>query len=493
MRSLMQFALIFMLCSQAAPAYAEMFFTRPNVDIVYAGDHVQDDFGFATKREIRAHGGGFADPSRIQVYTGWRDGYGGPNLTELYVCDEATNEIHRFSIDADGAARTGSFFRYSDNHPCTEFLAYRGSIYLNGSGAEINVYDNTAAAPQAPTATLVEPFANNFSSIRGDGDYVYALSDAFEVIRWRIGDGQVVGDLVATTLLGSADRYCPRPWNAIEVLDGWVFVASGDDPLRNQICVFDARDPGVNITSLAPLRRKISSSDLLGIPTQLAASGDELYVVTGDGVMVYDFMTGGALPPKRRMAIPDVDYIWVTEAAEPEAPSFELVLEEPVNGAVHSGVGNVRGWAIASEGITKVDIYIDGELFQSAPYGGNRADVGAAFPDIDGSSSSGFSLAYNYGALDVGEHTLVARAQTRTGQILESSSTFNSIRAGQEFIAGADAVDLSGASCSINQGRSIKVEDIIIDGGGPWDAFLEWQPAAQAFEVQTYIFNADAI
>ncbi|NBT30120.1 MAG: hypothetical protein EBT18_11705, partial [Gammaproteobacteria bacterium] len=66
MRSLIQSALICMLCSQAAPGHAEMFFTRINADIVYAGDHLQNGAGFNTKREIRAHGDGFADPSRIQ-------------------------------------------------------------------------------------------------------------------------------------------------------------------------------------------------------------------------------------------------------------------------------------------------------------------------------------------------------------------------------------------------------------------------------------------
>ena len=36
---------------------------------------------------------------------------------------------------------------------------------------------------------------------------------------------------------------------------------------------------------------------------------------------------------------------------------FWLMLEEPINGEIHGGVGNLRGWAVASEGIDKVEIF----------------------------------------------------------------------------------------------------------------------------------------
>ena len=55
---------------------------------------------------------------------------------------------------------------------------------------------------------------------------------------------------------------------------------------------------------------------------------------------------------------------------------FRLMLEEPINGEIHGGVGNLRGWAVASEGIEKVEIFIDGEYAFDAPYGGARGDVG---------------------------------------------------------------------------------------------------------------------
>jgi hypothetical protein len=57
---------------------------------------------------------------------------------------------------------------------------------------------------------------------------------------------------------------------------------------------------------------------------------------------------------------------------------------------------------VAEEGISKVDIYIDGNFFQSAPYGGKRDDVGSVFPEINDSDQSGFALAFNFSDLSDG-------------------------------------------------------------------------------------------
>ena len=69
---------------------------------------------------------------------------------------------------------------------------------------------------------------------------------------------------------------------------------------------------------------------------------------------------------------------------------FRVALEEPTAGKPHTGVGNLRGWAVATDGIAKVTILIDGVVFSDAPYGGARGDVGGAFPDVPNSNDSGF-------------------------------------------------------------------------------------------------------
>ena len=108
--------------------------------------------------------------------------------------------------------------------------------------------------------------------------------------------------------------------------------------------------------------------------------------------------------------------------------TFRLSLEEPVAGEIHGGVGNLRGWAVASEGIEKIEIWIDGAYAFDAPYGGARSDVGGTFPDVNGSNKSGFSLAYGYGDLAPGSHTISAIAHTVTGETEESAAKFTVVK-----------------------------------------------------------------
>ena len=129
---------------------------------------------------------------------------------------------------------------------------------------------------------------------------------------------------------------------------------------------------------------------------------------------------------------------------------LRIMLEEPVAGEIHGGVGNLRGWAVATDGIDKIEIMIDGEYAFDAPYGGARGDVGGAFPDVANASQSGFSLAYAYSNLSPGSHTISAVAHTLKGKTLTSSATFETVRFKQSFISGANAVDLAATSCTVD-------------------------------------------
>ncbi len=160
---------------------------------------------------------------------------------------------------------------------------------------------------------------------------------------------------------------------------------------------------------------------------------------------------------------------------------LEVSLEEPVEGQVHTGVGNLRGWAVASEGITKVEILIDGVLAFEAPYGGSRGDVGGAFPDVAGSSASGFSLAFNYSALVAGSHTLTAVAYDALGETKESSASFEVVRFDSPFIVDPNAVNLSNASCTVSSDE-ISIVNARVDGS-LLDLMLKWRTAEQGFEI----------
>ena len=168
-----------------------------------------------------------------------------------------------------------------------------------------------------------------------------------------------------------------------------------------------------------------------------------------------------------------------------EAPAdpgvLEVALEEPIEGQVHTGVGNLRGWAVASEGITKVEILIDGVLAFEAPYGGSRGDVGGAFPDVEGARESGFSLAYNYSGLAAGPHTVTAVAYNALGETKESSASFEVVRFDSPFIADPNAVNLNSGSCTVSSDE-ISITDARIEGA-LLDLVLKWRTAEQGFEI----------
>lgn len=61
-------------------------------------------------------------------------------------------------------------------------------------------------------------------------------------------------------------------------------------------------------------------------------------------------------PPLQALALFSVVFMGLSVGVKAE-DVFWLMLEEPINGEIHGGVGNLRGWAVASEGIDKVEIF----------------------------------------------------------------------------------------------------------------------------------------
>ena len=172
----------------------------------------------------------------------------------------------------------------------------------------------------------------------------------------------------------------------------------------------------------------------------------------------------------------------LSDSVVPVAASvFRVALEEPLSSETHTGVGNLRGWAVSSDGIAKVEIYIDGAYAYDAPYGGNRGDVGGAFPDISGSRQSGFSLAFNYSDLSPGPHRISALAYTTLGDTKESAADFDVVRFASSFIASADAVDLNESSCAVSSDE-ISIVDALVEGTF-YDLKLKWRKAEQGFEI----------
>ena len=116
-----------------------------------------------------------------------------------------------------------------------------------------------------------------------------------------------------------------------------------------------------------------------------------------------------------------------------------------------------------------------------APYGGVRTDVGAAFPDVEGSENSGFSLAFNYSNLSSGTHTVSAIAHSDAGATKASAADFEVVRFASSFISDPNAVDLSLGSCSLASDE-VTLANVTVDGS-QHDLVMKWRRAEQGFEL----------
>lgn len=165
---------------------------------------------------------------------------------------------------------------------------------------------------------------------------------------------------------------------------------------------------------------------------------------------------------------------------------IKINIEEPVGGGVYSGISNLRGWAIAPEGINRflLSVYVDGEFaFYMVPYG-QRTDVGNAYPDYLGSETGGFSMAFNYKDLTPGEHEIRVLAFDDNEDYNEAVTTFTTERFVGSFISDDSEVDISTSETwSIVDNQTYLITGPTIEGE-QWDFELKWDKASQGFKIQ---------
>ena len=168
-----------------------------------------------------------------------------------------------------------------------------------------------------------------------------------------------------------------------------------------------------------------------------------------------------------------------------EAQEARIRLEEPVDGKVASGITNIRGWAIASQGIEVIEIFLDGQFAFEVPYGGERKDVESAYPDVTGSLKSGFGQTLNYASLSRGAHTVTARAITSTGVYIEDTAQFTVSGLPKEFYPEDSSPSLRGATVSIDADQEeIVIQNLTVSESEPVRVVLAWQVASQSFQIQ---------
>ena len=160
---------------------------------------------------------------------------------------------------------------------------------------------------------------------------------------------------------------------------------------------------------------------------------------------------------------------------------LEIAVDQPIRDAVHSGLGMVRGWAVSSEPIERVEVYIDGTYRFDIPHGDKRNELTKRFPDNDRAVESGFSTAFNFNQLGAGDHDITVRAIDRFGSVVEKSFTFGVTTFDKSFIKASDVFELGWATMS-GLSDSFIIRSALVDGAY-YDISMQWQPRTQSFEI----------
>jgi len=460
------------------PVSAEVFIGAEDAIVVYDND--DSGLDVSPKRLIKGNRTGLGGLAGVEVYTGLESG----SPTEIFVCT-LDGEIFVFPVDADGNVAPSRSMQPEE--PCKALAITGDEIFTapkqGGTAVEVYDYDASGTA-RLKRAIGVRDWIDPGVSILD----VAVLGDELFVLARIIGEDDAIyvfdasadGIAVPKRMIVHPNYLAANAWG-IDVVGDEIIVATNTDDAN--VVTFDrladgAPQPVRSILYDGPQNRPFSSNDVMLV-------GGELYTVAFfDGFVAFDGRAGGTRAPKRYVfheELLSASDVFVTPDRDPVQSVFSVSLEEPVDGGTYSGIGNLRGWSVSSQGISRVDILIDGELFQSAPYGGARGDVAGAFPSVAGSAESGFSLAFNYNSLSPGEHTITARAHTARGQTLESSSTFTAQNFGTEFLSNSNLVKLGGGVCEMS-GNTASLVGVLVDGS-TFDIGLQWGRAAQGFEI----------
>ena len=160
---------------------------------------------------------------------------------------------------------------------------------------------------------------------------------------------------------------------------------------------------------------------------------------------------------------------------------LRVSVEEPLQDTAHSGIGAIRGWAVSSDPIDRIEVFIDGVYRFDIPYGGLRREIGKAFPDIEGSELSGYASSVNFNGLSKGNHTLVVQVTDVFGSVVTRSVKFNVTYFDKGYLSASDVIELGWSNIQ-GLGDNISIEGARVDGE-IYDIELKWRTKSQGFEI----------
>lgn len=174
---------------------------------------------------------------------------------------------------------------------------------------------------------------------------------------------------------------------------------------------------------------------------------------------------------------PCFDIMMKIEAAAQDADFPVALLESPADRQKISGIATIHGWAVDKKGITKVELFIDGQFVGNIPYGGTRADVGNAYPGFPNAGDSGFGMAWNYSLLNSGDHAIKVRVHNQDGLAKDLDALVTVVTFHGEFVEKMIPTE-----------RWLRKNAVTVDGiTQNYDIKIEWSEETQRFEITDVI------
>lgn len=186
-----------------------------------------------------------------------------------------------------------------------------------------------------------------------------------------------------------------------------------------------------------------------------------------------------------------------------QAGDIRIGFESPKD-AYYSGVGNVRGWAVSSAGIDRVELYIDDAFISLLPQGGARPDVAAVFPDFPNAQNAGFAIAFNYSVLatgvtidgnffsTVGIHEATVRVVDNDGATLETANVFGNSRfLTDSYYFDSTPVSFDSITRIESAGSGFTLSGVFVDGVS-YDVTYQWLPEAQQSQPALILLTSEA-
>ena len=136
-------------------------------------------------------------------------------------------------------------------------------------------------------------------------------------------------------------------------------------------------------------------------------------------------------------------------------------IDTPTNGVTLKGESDVTGWFLDGNGISKIEVLLDGKSMGVAEYGIPRADVHKAFPDYQ-NANSGYHFSLNTNNLTNGQHSLTVRGTDNDNKSTNLDNLLVNIQ--NSILPPKGYVESPKHGSTIN--RVTKIEGWFLDGNG---------------------------